>query len=289
MKCEICGSHKTISLFSFSNPRRIGNRKLSYKQCQKCGLVFLAPKLSSQKLEQIYSSQEYFTKLCQPATNSFIQKILSIRLFLEYDEFVQSNFKSSQGNLLDIGCGNGEFLYLMQKRGWDVSGADPSRVAVSNARKLVPGAKFKTGKIYDLKFSRKFDAITFWHVLEHEPRPLKFIKSLVNLVSPKGKIFLEVPNSDSLLLRLFKSDYNWLMVPEHIFYYSPSSLRYLFNRAGLRVERVDYPPRALLNFGLSVAKVVPILAPLAFLFSPVIGFLAAVLKKSEVVRITASL
>lgn len=289
MKCQICGSEKSLTLFSFPNPRRIGNKKLSYRECLKCGLIFLSPGFSPRELDKIYSTQEYFIKLCQPATNPIIEKILSLRFFPEYDEFVQSNYRSHDLSLLDIGCGNGEFLKLMQNRGWKVNGADPSRVAIRNASKLISPKHLKTGKIYNLKFSQKFDAVTLWHVLEHETNPLRLVNTLSHLLTNKGKVILEVPNSDSLLFRLFKKNYNWLMVPEHIYYYSPKSLSYLFSRAGLKIEKITYPPRALLNFALSCRKTIPLLSPVMFVLSPFVGIMTAVIRKSEVVRVVATL
>lgn len=288
MRCSICQSPNTSQLFSVDNPRQIGKSRLEYIKCERCKIVFLYPEPSSRDLNRIYSSQEYFTKLCQPVTNKFVQKILSLRLFPEYDQFVNS-FYRRPGRLVDIGCGNGEFLHTMYIRGWNVDGVDPSRIAVKNAAKLIPEARFKTGKIYNLNLRRKYEAVTLWHVLEHEPNPKKMIRSLKRLLKTQGNIFLEVPNADSLLFRLFKNRYNWLMVPEHIYYYCPASLAYLFSQAGLRIVRFDYPPRALLNFGLSMAKIHPWLAPIALAISPLIGFVAAIAKRGEVVRVVATI
>ena len=38
------------------------------------------------------------------------------------------------GQLLDIGCGGGDFLAKMQHLGWEVTGTDPDEVAIAAAR-----------------------------------------------------------------------------------------------------------------------------------------------------------
>ena len=42
-----------------------------------------------------------------------------------------------------------------------------------------------------------FDAVCTFQVLEHVPEPRKFLRSLIKLLKPKGKLIISVPNSES--------------------------------------------------------------------------------------------
>lgn len=292
MKCPLCQSQSTSSWFSFNNPRRLGPRFLAYRRCHRCQIVYLFPRPTAEDLQKIYSHQEYFTRLCRSTSRKWLDRLLQLRLFPEYWDYINSQFNRPE-TVLDVGCGNGEFLIHMSRLGWEISGSDLSPQAISNAKKLLGAdAALRVGDIVIQKYSRHFSAITMWHVLEHVPHPWLYLKKVSNLLLPGGKFILEVPNSDSLLLSLFKNCYNWLMVPEHVFYYSPTSLKYLFKQSGLKVVRFDFPPRALLNFSLSLAKIVPALKiPVILLTLPlsvIVGLVSAFARRGEVVRVVVS-
>lgn len=286
MTCALCYHSSFTPLFSFPNPRPVGARHFSYLKCQNCSLVSLSPPPPSRVLSSIYADPQYFSRLCQPVASPLLHLLLSIRFFPEYDEYVTSY--SRPGRLLDVGCGNGEFLQIMAQKGWSVAGIDPSSVAITNAKKRLPSADLRIGQLTPKSFTAKFDVITMWHVLEHVPHPLQFFQAASSLLSRRGRLFLEVPNADSLLLSWFGSAYNWLMVPEHIHYYSKASLSFLSQAVGLEVIRFDCPPRALLNFSLSLKKR---FGPLAFWpslpFSLPVALAAKLLGRSEVVRLVA--
>lgn len=83
-------------------------------------------------------------------------------------ELIESLNLPSTGEILDFGCGNGEFTGVLKKAlpKWDVYGADISSVAINNAKKRHPDCIFFL--LSDLRAQHKtFDFLFSHHVLEH--------------------------------------------------------------------------------------------------------------------------
>ena len=88
------------------------------------------------------------------------------------DEFIRHlRLPDGRPRLLDVGCGEGDFLHEMQSLGWSVEGIDPSAEAVATARSR--GVSASQATLSEVALApHAFDAITFRLVLEHvrEPR-----------------------------------------------------------------------------------------------------------------------
>lgn len=105
------------------------------------------------------------------------------------------------GAYLDIGCGPGLLLELIQKRrpaaSFSIADAYPAcldiaerRLGGVQARYLLDETRFEPDKVID----RTFDTILLSHVLEHLRNPIDGIESMMSLLKPGGKLILAVPN-----------------------------------------------------------------------------------------------
>jgi 2-polyprenyl-3-methyl-5-hydroxy-6-metoxy-1,4-benzoquinol methylase len=68
--------------------------------------------------------------------------------------------------ILDIGCGAGVMSAHLTRYG-DVTGIDFSAPAIDMARRMVPAARFETGRVEALPAGERYDVITMFDVLEH--------------------------------------------------------------------------------------------------------------------------
>ena len=71
---------------------------------------------------------------------------------------------------------------------------------------------------HDFK-DQRFDAVTFWAVLEHLFEPGKFLEKAASILKPGGLCFVLVPNLDSLAVRLLKTKYRYIY-PQHLNYFT---------------------------------------------------------------------
>ena len=90
------------------------------------------------------------------------------------------------------------------------------------------------GDILEAPFRREsFDAITCFDVLEHLYEPRRVMAKVGEWLKPGGIFYILVPNVDAAEARVFGSYWHGLELPRHLFHYSPASLKFLANSAGL--------------------------------------------------------
>jgi 2-polyprenyl-3-methyl-5-hydroxy-6-metoxy-1,4-benzoquinol methylase len=149
---------------------------------------------------------------------------------------------SDIGKLLDVGCGNGEFIDRMRSLGWSVSGVDPDPKAVSHARSR--GLEVFNGMVSDIPANNQFDVITLNHVIEHAIDPVALLRDCRNRLRPDtGRLIVATPNLSSLGHWWFKGCWRGLEVPRHLVLFSMASLRECARQAGLSVQRLDTETR----------------------------------------------
>jgi SAM-dependent methyltransferase len=140
----------------------------------------------------------------------------------------------SSGALLDLGCSSGTFLEFMKGEPWRLYGIEMSAEGARTAEER-SGAKVFVGDILDAQFPpESFDVITCFDVFEHLYEPWKVMVHVSEWLKPGGIFYVLVPNVDSAEARVFGSYWHGLELPRHLFHYSPASLKFLAQSAGLR-------------------------------------------------------
>jgi SAM-dependent methyltransferase len=97
------------------------------------------------------------------------------------------------------------------------------------------GAKVFVGDILEASFPPEaFDVITCFDVLEHLYEPRRVMAKVGEWLKPGGIFYVLVPNIDSAEAHVFRTYWHGLELPRHLFHYSPASLKFLAQSAGLR-------------------------------------------------------
>ncbi|HEY1589422.1 MAG TPA: class I SAM-dependent methyltransferase [Rhodanobacter sp.] len=177
-----------------------------------------------QALNNGYANSRYGTRR-QPASRLgvWLARVLPLRRQRRDAEFRYLPKPRSGQRLLDIGCGNGDFLINARDAGWDVAGVDPDPRAVAAARQR--GLEVGTGSIeLFADVSNCFDAITLSHVLEHLHDPVSFIRAVHRLLKADGVLFVDTPNIDSRGARRWGRNWRGLETPRHLVLFSRTGL-----------------------------------------------------------------
>jgi len=141
------------------------------------------------------------------------------------------------GRLLEIGSASGAFLHRMAGAGWEVQGIEFSETASSAARSL--GHPVYTGALENApEPQRKYDLVVGWMVLEHLHDPVEALRKLHNWTSPGGWLVVSLPDADSFGLAAFKSAWFHLHLPNHLYHYTPRTLKRVMEAGGWTIKKV---------------------------------------------------
>ncbi len=235
MKCLACGgvnvdvprnSRAMEPAASMLGSSRARVRVTALARCSNCGLAWQHPLPARDLLEDAY------TRLVDPRyLEEAPHRLRSAQSMLR---LVGRYAHRKQGPLLDVGCSSGIFLGVARQAGWQVHGIEPSVAMSAIARRKfgdrVQTASFERANVVP----GAFGVVTLWDVLEHVPDPYRVVVKASQALSPAGTIFINVPVRDSLVARLLGA--RWpLLLPEHLWYYTRPSLRFLLDRVGLKV------------------------------------------------------
>lgn len=241
--CAVCGNSIFYFLFSHHNDWQV-------KRCAHCGLVQVHPVPSEKEVAALYHEDlEHFAPYEDqiPVHEAYFrQKIQQIQSFRKN--------KTKSLALLDIGCALGVLLSEAKKEGFTPTGIDISHDAVMYCRKRKLKAEEGTMMSLRKKLGRaKFDVVTAFEIIEHERDPLGMIERVHDVLKPGGMAIITTPNHGGLWRRLMGKWWFGYQHPEHLFFFDPQSMRYLFEKVGfskVRVQR-DTPRPFPLSFAFT--------------------------------------
>ncbi len=191
--------------------------------CASCGFIFNTA--FDPNLQHEYSTRYEETQGYSPTFNAF-SKRLAERLIERYD--------LHQKDIIEIGCGKGEFLTLLCQLGDNRGvGIDPSYVRDRSLSAPDERVSFRTEFYSDHHADLKADFVCCKMTLEHIDQTAEFVGTVARTTvdRPDTIIFFQIPNAT----RVIGDAAFWDIYYEHCSYFSPGSLARLFRNQGFDV------------------------------------------------------
>ncbi|MBM9510926.1 class I SAM-dependent methyltransferase [Desulfogranum marinum] len=223
--CPICEQTDYVKVHSFMDYR--------VEICGECGHGITLPRLAPGELDRLYD-EEYFTdqyEACLPG-----EKELQRKKRQEDHRIKVVKKQIAHGKVLDVGCGLGFFLYACKDRytpyGFDVSSSNKAYIE----QQL--GIELFTDEREVQEFTEQqgpFDAVTFWHSLEHFIEPTATLEHFCSLLHDDGVVVIDVPVHDSIDCSMNERKWEGWQIPYHQHHFSSTSLRQLISNMGLSI------------------------------------------------------
>jgi len=230
-KCHICGSSfiKGNRVLLKNMPKAaqfMPDKKSLYKekgitielcQCAGCGVVQLLNK-----------PVPYYKNVIRSVSVSDEMKKFRIKQFKKFIEKYDLKGKK----IIEIGCGNGDYLEIMKMVGPRVFGIENSKDAVKNCIKkgLNVQKGFVTNEKYKI-YGAPFDGFFIMNFLEHIPQAKKLLLGIANNLSENAIGLIEVPNFDMIIKQKLYTE----IIRDHIFYFTKETLTNLLRISGFTV------------------------------------------------------
>jgi len=231
---EIMAVTRTLNCPVCSAPSAVEHvdKDFSLCRCSECDHCFTD--LNSLNHLEVYEAP-YFQ---EEHRNWFLHPNLS--LYRKLRQVILGH--NRRASVLDVGCGNGNFLRYLASKGDDLSltGIDiaPNQPSFN--------IKYLLGNFLCEKVDEKFDVLVSLSVIEHVPEVTAFATRLDELCQPGGLVIIQTIDERSVIYRASRilERAGWsvplkrLYSKHHLNHFTDSSLKYLLKRQGLAIVQV---------------------------------------------------
>lgn len=160
--------------------------------------------------------------------------------------FLADPLAPGRGELLDIGCGTGNFLAAARAAGYAVSGTELDGNAARFAKEQLGLPRvlgLTISEFAERHPDEKFDVVTFFEVLEHQSEPVEFVAKVKSCLGPRGYIALSVPNRERWLTGPDVLDYP----PNHFLRWNARALRSFLGAHEFEIVSVREQPAGIVH------------------------------------------
>lgn len=210
-------------------------------ECSTCEFKFTNPRPVESEIGKYYQSEEYISH--SNTTKGIINlayKIVrnyTLKQKLKLINRLTNNREQAAINLLDIGCGTGDFLHTCKSAGYKVVGIEPNPKALKFAKDKY-SLDVKTEDNIKNLGNESFDVITMWHVLEHVHFLNDRIAELKFLLKKNGVLVVAVPNCSSFDAKIYKENWAAYDVPRHLYHFVYQDIKTLFEKKSMSIKEV---------------------------------------------------
>ena len=231
--CNFCGADDVSQALAGRDLLHGIPGEFSLVRCNRCGLMYINPQLTSGELENYYPEDYEAHSETKKWQMGWLRRI-------DYAYGIEKRRRAiahyiHPGRMLDVGCATGAFLDGMREHGWKVMGIEPGTRAAVYAREVlglqVQNTTFEAAQLEP----ESLDLVTMWNVLEHLSDPRQAFYRIKKALRPGGLLVFAIPNTESYDLRIFKKYWAGYDLPRHLFVFPPAALEKMLRATGFTI------------------------------------------------------
>lgn len=244
-ECNLCGNQSGNRIpFRY----KFKDRYLWAVKCTNCELVSIWPRPSAEEITEMYAD-DYFVG-SDNKTHHMDVAYVDLLSSGDYQKGVEEIRAHCQtGNILDIGCATGNFLYALKQNGFQVKGIELSKFAAEFGRDKfgidIINKPFDENLLGKELNENYFDVILMGDVLEHFTNPTAACELTAKILKPGGKAIIHLPGTLNLIssrlaffiYRLFGSQKTMYIPPYHLTEFTAETATKMLKKSGFsRIE-----------------------------------------------------
>ena len=216
---------------------RFGEKVPNHWRCPKCGLESIFPQPDDETLGQIYNSS-YFVHYQSELNPQIVREMKRATYANQLRHLRLGTSAAGQQRLLDCGAATGYLADLAKEMGWDAFAVEYSEFGANACEKLLGPGRVCRGQVQEATFAAnpegQFSAITMFDFIEHVREPRAVLQWAKQRLGSEGVLLLTTPRAGSLSWRLMGRQWFHYTSREHLWFFSPESLRILLKEIGFR-------------------------------------------------------
>lgn len=211
-------------------------------RCADCGMMYGANILEAVHDQERYTEDTLENMYITLKSNPEYESLETAKCRYVVNS-IAKHVAPSEGAFLDIGASTGALVKQAKVAGWQAFGVEASAKQCDYAQDAglqVMKGHFPevTREFSDAQFPGKFSVISAFDILEHMTDPGDFLSYVDKILSDNGVLAIQVPNVDSLLVRLEGAD-NSSVCLGHWSYFSGKTLSHLLEKFGYRTVMLE--------------------------------------------------
>lgn len=235
-KCPWCGSENN-SLFLELKDYFLTRENFEIYECDDCKLLFTTPCPPLSQIGKYYKSNDYLSHNEQKkGLVPFIYRMVK-KINIKNKFNMINHYRAINKDILDIGCGVGDFLLYAKNNGYEVVGVEPDSEARKISENKLESKIFSPDELSVIP-DNSFDVITMWHVLEHVSDLKTEIHHIERMLRSNGQLILALPNFKSYDAEYYNDKWAAYDVPRHLNHFCKTSIMNIFKQTNLQLVDV---------------------------------------------------
>lgn len=165
-----------------------------YACCRSCGHIYVKNPLKETTILQLYQYGDTENVGIESQENEIVSNYQKeqARKYIALLEMIGVKY----GNLLDIGCGGGNFLKCSKKHSsFNLYGIEINKKVYAKLKDLLGGENIYCDKIENIDFGNlRFNVVVLWGVLEHLTNPFSVLYHARKYLEDDGYMVACIPN-----------------------------------------------------------------------------------------------
>ena len=240
--CPIC--NREMKFKFVTKDYLVTGESFDIVECEVCSIRTTTPFPDKKIIGNYYSSDDYISH--DDKVSGIFDSIYGLVRTYQLNKkkkLIEKYYNKTNGKVLDIGCGAGDFLQYMKENHWNINGVDTSNKARKIANKKL------NIKVMDPQYwinnKEKYDVITCWHSLEHVHEPWVYLDKIKKSLTQDGFVIVALPNYQSTDAKIYKEFWAAYDTPRHLYHFTIKSMDKIIKPHGLNIEsiyRMNFDP-----------------------------------------------